>query len=229
MSRIYYRGARAAVVCYGKGGKGKEPAVPVPAGGVVGADPDRSPPDLTDSSSFQRAKFWVNELQNCEEVRGTAGGRGTVGDTEPYRRGRGAGGERVPPAPLPAAGLPDLPVRHQERPAGGGPEEEGGRLPRRAGLRRRYGAAGVGGSSLRGGAPAPPGTCPRARHVLTWGQRGREHGAPPVRCHQLCLTGDFGGAEPAGARVPQALTRTRPSFQRSRLISSRPPVRRVRA
>ncbi|NXR03790.1 RAB24 protein, partial [Sagittarius serpentarius] len=26
-----------------------------------------SPPDLTDSSSFQRAKFWVNELQNCEE------------------------------------------------------------------------------------------------------------------------------------------------------------------
>uniref|UniRef100_A0A8B9Z8G1 RAB24, member RAS oncogene family n=1 Tax=Buteo japonicus TaxID=224669 RepID=A0A8B9Z8G1_9AVES len=23
--------------------------------------------DLTDSSSFQRAKFWVNELQNCEE------------------------------------------------------------------------------------------------------------------------------------------------------------------
>uniref|UniRef100_A0A803YJU2 Ras-related protein Rab-24 n=2 Tax=Phasianidae TaxID=9005 RepID=A0A803YJU2_MELGA len=39
MSRIYYRGARAAVVCY----------------------------DLTNSSSFQRAKFWVNELQNCEE------------------------------------------------------------------------------------------------------------------------------------------------------------------
>uniref|UniRef100_A0A8C6M006 Ras-related protein Rab-24 n=1 Tax=Nothobranchius furzeri TaxID=105023 RepID=A0A8C6M006_NOTFU len=39
MSRIYYRGARAAIVCY----------------------------DLTDSSSFQRAKFWVNELQNCEE------------------------------------------------------------------------------------------------------------------------------------------------------------------
>ncbi|KAL4660044.1 ras-related protein Rab-24 [Arapaima gigas] len=39
MSRIYYRGAKAAVVCY----------------------------DLTDSSSFQRAKFWVKELQNCEE------------------------------------------------------------------------------------------------------------------------------------------------------------------
>ncbi|XP_028668727.1 ras-related protein Rab-24 [Erpetoichthys calabaricus] len=39
MSRIYYRGAKAAIVCY----------------------------DLTDSSSFQRAKFWVKELQNCEE------------------------------------------------------------------------------------------------------------------------------------------------------------------
>ncbi|KAM9788396.1 LOW QUALITY PROTEIN: ras-related protein Rab-24 [Neosynchiropus ocellatus] len=39
MSRIYYRGARAAIVCY----------------------------DLTDSSSFQRARFWVQELQNCEE------------------------------------------------------------------------------------------------------------------------------------------------------------------
>lgn len=25
--------------------------------------------DLTDSSSFQRARFWVKELQNCEEVR----------------------------------------------------------------------------------------------------------------------------------------------------------------
>lgn len=24
--------------------------------------------DLTDSSSFQRARFWVKELQNCEEV-----------------------------------------------------------------------------------------------------------------------------------------------------------------
>uniref|UniRef100_A0A3Q3WNT0 Uncharacterized protein n=1 Tax=Mola mola TaxID=94237 RepID=A0A3Q3WNT0_MOLML len=39
MSRIYYRGARAAIVCY----------------------------DLTDSGSFQRARFWVKELQNCEE------------------------------------------------------------------------------------------------------------------------------------------------------------------
>ncbi|KAG2455277.1 FGFR4 factor, partial [Polypterus senegalus] len=40
MSRIYYRGAKAAIVCY----------------------------DLTDSSSFLRVKFWVKELQNCEEV-----------------------------------------------------------------------------------------------------------------------------------------------------------------
>ncbi|XP_053573033.1 ras-related protein Rab-24 isoform X2 [Bombina bombina] len=39
MSRIYYRGAKAAVVCY----------------------------DLTDSSSFERVKFWVTELQNYEE------------------------------------------------------------------------------------------------------------------------------------------------------------------
>ncbi|XP_036405015.1 ras-related protein Rab-24-like [Megalops cyprinoides] len=39
MSRIYYRGARAAIVCY----------------------------DLTDSSSFVRLKFWVKELQNCEQ------------------------------------------------------------------------------------------------------------------------------------------------------------------
>ncbi|KAG9265900.1 ras-related protein Rab-24 [Astyanax mexicanus] len=39
MSRIYYRGARAAIVCY----------------------------DLTDSSSFLRARFWVKELQTFEE------------------------------------------------------------------------------------------------------------------------------------------------------------------
>lgn len=39
MSRIYYRGARAAIVCY----------------------------DLTDNTSFQRARFWVKELQTCEE------------------------------------------------------------------------------------------------------------------------------------------------------------------
>ncbi|XP_029439844.1 ras-related protein Rab-24 [Rhinatrema bivittatum] len=39
MSRIYYRGAKAAIVCY----------------------------DITDSGSFQRVKFWVKELQNCEQ------------------------------------------------------------------------------------------------------------------------------------------------------------------
>lgn len=41
MSRIYYRGAKAAVVCY----------------------------DLTDSESFARVRFWVNELKSNEEVR----------------------------------------------------------------------------------------------------------------------------------------------------------------
>lgn len=40
MSRIYYRGARAAIVCY----------------------------DLTDKSSFDRARFWIGELQKHEEV-----------------------------------------------------------------------------------------------------------------------------------------------------------------
>uniref|UniRef100_A0A3B3T6U0 Ras-related protein Rab-24 n=2 Tax=Paramormyrops kingsleyae TaxID=1676925 RepID=A0A3B3T6U0_9TELE len=39
MSRIYYRGAKGAIVCY----------------------------DLTDRSSFLRVKFWVEELQKCEE------------------------------------------------------------------------------------------------------------------------------------------------------------------
>lgn len=38
MSRIYYRGARAAIVCY----------------------------DLTDKSSFDKTKFWVDELQKNE-------------------------------------------------------------------------------------------------------------------------------------------------------------------
>lgn len=41
MSRIYYRGAKAAIVCY----------------------------DLSDGSSFDRAKFWINELQQNEEVK----------------------------------------------------------------------------------------------------------------------------------------------------------------
>ena len=40
MSRIYYRGAKAAIVCY----------------------------DLTDRTHFDRAKFWVNELKQNEEV-----------------------------------------------------------------------------------------------------------------------------------------------------------------
>lgn len=39
MSRIYYRDARAAIVCY----------------------------DLTDTTSFEKARFWVNELQEAEE------------------------------------------------------------------------------------------------------------------------------------------------------------------
>uniref|UniRef100_UPI00358E35B5 ras-related protein Rab-24 n=1 Tax=Myxine glutinosa TaxID=7769 RepID=UPI00358E35B5 len=39
MTRIYYRGAQAAVVCFA----------------------------LTEDNSFERAKFWVNELLNCEE------------------------------------------------------------------------------------------------------------------------------------------------------------------
>ncbi|XP_067133623.1 ras-related protein Rab-24-like [Centruroides vittatus] len=39
MSKMYYRDAKAAIVCY----------------------------DLTDGSSFERAKFWVNELKKHEE------------------------------------------------------------------------------------------------------------------------------------------------------------------
>ncbi|CAB3992636.1 ras-related Rab-24-like [Paramuricea clavata] len=39
MSRIYYRGAMAAIICY----------------------------DLTDSSSFDKVKFWVNELRTHEK------------------------------------------------------------------------------------------------------------------------------------------------------------------
>lgn len=40
MSRIYYRGAKAAIVCY----------------------------DLTDRNSYERAQFWINELRKNEEV-----------------------------------------------------------------------------------------------------------------------------------------------------------------
>ncbi|GFO36874.1 ras-related protein rab-24 [Plakobranchus ocellatus] len=39
MSRIYYRGAKAAIICY----------------------------DLSDRSSFDRARFWIGELQKHEE------------------------------------------------------------------------------------------------------------------------------------------------------------------
>lgn len=39
MSRIYYRGAKAAVICY----------------------------DITKSNTFQRAKFWIRELREVEE------------------------------------------------------------------------------------------------------------------------------------------------------------------
>ena len=39
MSRIYYRGAKAAVVCY----------------------------DLTDKLSYEKAQFWVQELLKCGE------------------------------------------------------------------------------------------------------------------------------------------------------------------
>jgi len=40
MSKIYYRGAKAAIVCY----------------------------DLTDRTSFERARFWIGELQKHEET-----------------------------------------------------------------------------------------------------------------------------------------------------------------
>lgn len=40
MSRIYYRGAKAAIVCY----------------------------DITEKASFDRVKFWVQELRKNESV-----------------------------------------------------------------------------------------------------------------------------------------------------------------
>lgn len=40
MSRIYYRGAKAAIVCY----------------------------DVANRNSWDRAKFWINELRRFEEV-----------------------------------------------------------------------------------------------------------------------------------------------------------------
>ena len=41
MSRIYYRGAKAAILCF----------------------------DVTDKSSFDRIRFWIGELRQHEEVR----------------------------------------------------------------------------------------------------------------------------------------------------------------
>ena len=58
MSRIYYRGAKAAIVCYGK-----------LAAHCFGRHARKAYflADLTDVSSFDRAKFWVNELKTSEE------------------------------------------------------------------------------------------------------------------------------------------------------------------
>lgn len=58
MSRIYYRGAKAAIVCFGET-KHSVSVVLIDLGVYI---------DLTDSSSFDRAKFWVNELKQTEEV-----------------------------------------------------------------------------------------------------------------------------------------------------------------
>ena len=66
MSRIYYRGAKAAIVCFG---------MSVAIASSVHVLCMRCTcdcylcADLTDSSSFDRAKFWVNELKQTEEVR----------------------------------------------------------------------------------------------------------------------------------------------------------------
>lgn len=77
MSRIYYRGAKAAIVCYGKRGSGlflKHKGGGCQAGLrialTVGCFLRALYQDLTDSSSFERAKFWVKELRNLEEVGG---------------------------------------------------------------------------------------------------------------------------------------------------------------
>lgn len=77
MSRIYYRGAKAAIVCYGKKGfglflkqEGESARLALqnsPSPLLASCVPHQ---DLTDSSSFERAKFWVKELRNLEEVGG---------------------------------------------------------------------------------------------------------------------------------------------------------------
>lgn len=53
MTKIYYRGAEAAIVCYG--------TIQTPCTDIA--------QDLTDKNSFERARFWVDELlmnvENC--------------------------------------------------------------------------------------------------------------------------------------------------------------------
>jgi len=59
MSRIYYRGAKAAIVCYGEVIAMALFRVVIGVYNII---------DLTDVSSFDRAKFWVNELRASEEA-----------------------------------------------------------------------------------------------------------------------------------------------------------------
>lgn len=60
MSKLYYRGAKAAVICFGE--------VLNRNVCVLFVSRDRDFVDLTDSSNFERAQFWVNELKTHEEV-----------------------------------------------------------------------------------------------------------------------------------------------------------------
>ena len=79
MSRIYYRGAKAAIVCYGKSWKyfilflrsladfycyfvGLEDFL---KGRLIG---DFYSIDLTDDQSWERARFWIQEVHGHEEV-----------------------------------------------------------------------------------------------------------------------------------------------------------------
>lgn len=61
MSRIYYRGAKSAIVCFGQ-------YIVVFVMFNFGCIICFVFVDLTDPSSFERAKFWVNELKQTEEV-----------------------------------------------------------------------------------------------------------------------------------------------------------------
>nr|XP_015205196.1 PREDICTED: ras-related protein Rab-24 [Lepisosteus oculatus] len=105
MSRMYYRGAKAAIVCY----------------------------DLTDCWSFARAKFWVTELQKSEEqcriyLCGTKGDliegnrslrKVDYHDAQDYADGKGPGLLRpVPESPPPGC----LPFRHGPPPSPFGKE-----------------------------------------------------------------------------------------------------------